>query len=1002
MATSLLHHKMQKPGFKAVYTTSILHQPILYTFTKQLTIASMKKLLLFIFLPLTVCSQNTIGLPDVTNYSKQQYGAGLQNWDIKQDKNGIIHTANNEGLLSFDGRKWNLSPLPNKTIVRSVEIGLDNKIYVGGQDELGYFAPAPNGELQYHSLTHLIAAKDKTFGDVWDIVSFNKGIFFRSTYKIFKFSNEAVTVYNAPNEWAFLGQCNGRLYAQDYSTGLMGFENDVWVPLVLKNELKLNDPITGILTIQKYSALITTLKNGIYIFDNAGILKLQSANNALFENERIYAATTVNDGWVALATNNSGVYIIDTKGNIIQSFSGKEGLQNNNVLSIFLDRQSNLWLGLDNGIDMIAYNSAIKQINPVLQNGSGYTTIIYNNKLFAGTSNGLYSVALQPMKDLSFSKGFFLPVTNAKAQTWSLAEINHQLLLGNHEGAFTIKDNTAIPISETPGFWNFLPATNSLPSAEILAGNYKGLFFFNYSNEQFTPSVQVPGFTESSRFIAMDKYGHIWVSHPYHGVYKLIKNSNGLYTTVIYTNKNGLPSVLNNHIYKIKNEVVIATEKGVFIYNEVKDIFEPSPLYNKLLGNQSIRYLKEDASGNIWFIHEKTLGIIDFSGKEPSVIYLPELSNKMLSGFEFIYPVDNNNIFLGGEKGFFHINYEKYKSTQPLLQLQIRTVRIINKTDSLLFGGYFKEGNEKQIQDGIAEIDNSWKIIRFEYASSIFGYQSNLEYSYRLKGFDENWSSWATRTEKEYTNLPAGNFTFEVKVRSNLGNESAVAGYTFTMLPPWYKTIWANIFYLLLLGAGLFALSKWQKKKFKKQITKYEEDQQKLLYIHELEINKTESEIVALRNENLEAEINFKNSELASSAMHLVKKGELLTKIKAELTHVMKGFDNPQAIAEVKKMIKTLGEDDNIDKEWESFTKHFDKVHSDFIAGLKEKHPAISGNELKLCAYLRMNLSTKEIAQLMNISVRGVEISRYRLRKKLGIASETNLFDYLIGINKIL
>jgi hypothetical protein len=132
--------------------------------------ALMKLLLFFLLLPLTLFSQNTIGLPDVINYSKQDYAAGLQNWDIKQDKNGIIYIANNEGLLSFDGHYWNLHPLPNKTIVRSVEIGFDNRVYVGGQDELGYFSPGANGRLTYHSLTPLIARKDRSFGDVWDIV----------------------------------------------------------------------------------------------------------------------------------------------------------------------------------------------------------------------------------------------------------------------------------------------------------------------------------------------------------------------------------------------------------------------------------------------------------------------------------------------------------------------------------------------------------------------------------------------------------------------------------------------------------------------------------------------------------------------------------------------------------------------------------------------------------------------------------------------------------------
>ena len=163
--------------------------------------------------------------------------------------------------------------------------------------------------------------------------------------------------------------------------------------------------------------------------------------------------------------------------------------------------------------------------------------------------------------------------------------------------------------------------------------------------------------------------------------------------------------------------------------------------------------------------------------------------------------------------------------------------------------------------------------------------------------------------------------------------------------------------------------------------------------------SKSQNEIVSLQNEKLEAEINFKNSELASSTMHLVKKGELLTKIKEELSHSLKNIANKVAVQEIKKVIKSVSDDDKIDQEWDAFAKHFDKVHSDFVVTLKKKYANLTANEVKLCIYLRMNLSSKEIAQLMNISVRGVEISRYRLRKKIGIPSETNLFDHLMSID---
>ena len=954
----------------------------------------MKKIFIFFLFPLSLLGQNTIGFPDVINYTKQSYNAGLQNWDIKQDKNGIIYFANNEGLLTFDGTFWNLYPLPNKTIVRSVEIGSDGKIYVGGQDELGYFFPGENGKLAYHSLTKFIQAKDKNFGDVWDIVILKNNVFFRSVNKIFKFINESAAVYTALSEWTYLAECNGKLFAHDYKTGLLSFENNAWNPLLVKNELPTNDPVTSILPIQNNNLLISTLKNGLFTLSNSGFVKLNSTNNPTFQNQRIYAATKVNADWIALATNSGGIHIIDANGNIVQSFSITEGLQNNNVLSIFLDKQSNLWLGLDNGIDLIVYNSAIKHINPLKQDGSGYASIVYNNILYMGTSNGLYSVPLQQTQDLSFSKGNFSLVTNTKGQTWGLSVINNQLLLGHHEGAFVVKDNAAIPINADRGTWNFVPLSATFPTSKMLTGNYKGLTYFNYTNGQFVQAENVADFDESSRFVAIDQYENVWVSHPYHGVYKVIKKADGTVNKTIYTSSKGLPSNLNNHIYKLRNEVVVATENGIYNYNIQKDIFEPSVFYTKFLGNQSIRYLKEDLSGNVWFVHDKSLGVIDFSAKTPAVIYFPELNKKILSGFEFIYPIDSSNIFLGGEKGFFHLNYEKYKKNIPNLQVQIRSVSVTDKKDSLLFGGYADENNKNILP----KISYSWKAIRFEFSSALYGYQSNLEYSYRLKSFDDTWSEWTKRTEKEYTNLPAGNYIFEVKVRNNLGNESTIAAFTIQVLPPWYKTIWAKFLYLLLIIAAIYLLNKYQKKKFERQLEKQNAEQQKQLYILELERSKAESEVINLQNEKLGSDIDFKNSELASSAMHLVKKGELLTKIKNELSQIMRSYDNPQATAEIKKLLKSLGEDENIDNEWEAFSKHFDRVHNDFLVVLKEKHPTITPTELKLSAYLNMNLSTKEIAQLMNISVRGVEISRYRLRKKLEIPTETSLFDYMMMI----
>jgi DNA-binding CsgD family transcriptional regulator len=574
-------------------------------------------------------------------------------------------------------------------------------------------------------------------------------------------------------------------------------------------------------------------------------------------------------------------------------------------------------------------------------------------------------------------------------------------MLGHHEGALLIENEHAVSMTSELGFWNFSATTPSSPTPLVISGNYNGLRTFNWQNNHFIKGDSIPGFTESSRFVANDQQGNIWVSHPYHGIFKIFGYLTASQNVKIYGIKNGLPSDFNNYIYKIRNQIVAATEKGVYTYHRETDKFIPDPFFQNIIGNISVRVLKEDTEGNIWFIHEKFPAVIDLGTEKAKVIYLQELNNKLVSGFECIYPVDQNNVFLGGEKGFFHVNYEKYKKNAVSIPLRISAVRIYNQQDSILFGGYYASIQDKPVQLGtlIPDINYDWHNIHIDFTSITYGQDAGIQYSYRLVGLDDEWSNWSDKREKEYTNLPPGHYSFELKAKNNLGAASEIISYQFNILPPWYRTIWAYALYVLLITCLVSYLYYRQRKKFKRQKIAYEEEQQKMQYMHQLEMDKAESELISLRNEKLQSEIDYKNSELAMSAMHLVQKGELITKLKNELNTVMKSVDNEKAAVEIKKMIKVLGEDDKIDKDWDHFAQHFDKVHSDFLVLLKEKHPNLTANEMKLCSYLRMNLSTKEMAQLMNISVRGVEISRYRLRKKLGITTEVSIYDHLMRIS---
>ena len=925
--------------------------------------------------------QSAIGLPAIRSYTYADYHAAIEAWDIGQDKQGLLYFANNDGLLTFDGGYWKTYPLPNKVTIKSLAIDRQGRVFVGGTDEIGYFSPGAQGILRYHSLKEQLPAVARQFADVWDIVIAGDAVFFRTNEAIIEWANNRMKIFDAPRAWQMIALAGSRLYAADKANGLFVFHDGRWEPLCGSAPVH----ITGLLEYSKDSLLVTTQKNGLFLLTGKTLIPKTTEIDGLLKNDLINGGKKLGEDRYALATATGGVLIIDGSGQVIERFSSAEGLPNNNDQAMMTDQEGNLWLGLQNGIATVHYATSVRLIKPVRDNQLvGNTVRVFDHRLYVGTSNGLYSLALDPaVRDISKGKGGFTEVENTRGQVWGLQEVGNDLLVAHQDGASVVLGDKATPLPSAMGVWGFLPVPGGL-----IAGTYTGLVRMTDSSGQWAERDKINTLYESLPVIAYDGRQTIWAAHPYRGIFR--NPLSGPFEH--YGLAQGLPSLHNNYIIAWKDKILAATEKGVYEYDPPGDRFVPSAGFRPIFGDTSVEYLHPDRDGNIWFVSDQRVGVIDYgkpSGSAPySVVFFPGLKGQTVKGFTTIYPYDKENVFIGSNNGVYHLNYSRYLESTGKVRVLLGTVRAIAGRDSVIFGGYGSD-------PAIARLPSRWNSFHFEYASPLFTQPNAMEYSYRLSGFDRDWSDWSPKGEKDYTNLPYGQYRFLVRARDNLGNLSEPAEFAFIVNPAWYQTAWAYLGYLLLVAGIFYLVRRQQQRRLLLHQQKYEEEQARRNYLHSLELDRKEKGLIALQNAKLEGELQFKNKELATATMHLVERGGILASIKEELTAVIKRMNIPNLAHEFKPVFRMISDTEKSDEDWNRFALYFDEVHNNFLSILKSKYPQLSPTDLKLCAYLRMNLSSKEIAQLLNISLKGVEVSRYRLRKKLGLATEINLNDFL-------
>ena len=278
--------------------------------------------------------------------------------------------------------------------------------------------------------------------------------------------------------------------------------------------------------------------------------------------------------------------------------------------------------------------------------------------------------------------------------------------------------------------------------------------------------------------------------------------------------------------------------------------------------------------------------------------------------------------------------------------------------------------------------------IGFSFAVAEFDKYQEVEYQYQLKGIYDNWSNWSAKSNELFKNLSFGEYDFNVRARINGDETVNTASFRFTIARPWYLTKGMISLYILAALLFSFVVHSFYKRYYRRQREKLLEKAK-----NELELKKLENEqqLMSFKNEKLKDDIESKNRELALSTMSLIKKNEFLNTIKNEL----KDFQDNK---DLKSVVKIIDKNINNTDDWKLFEEAFNNADKDFLKKIKQKHGSLTSNDLRLCAYLRLNLSSKEIAPLLNISPRSVEVKRYRLRKKMNLAHETSFTNYILEL----
>ena len=812
-------------------------------------------LLLTVFSKVEVLAQNQLkkgerGVPLYRTFTPRDYDAHRINFAITQDKRGLLYFGNFAGVLEYDGINWRKIQTQNITRVSALMTSKSGNIFVGANGEFGVLEPNKEGNLVFVSLSAKIKGK---FGQIINIFETSSGILFISKERIFIYKEKKLNELKVEGEIVSSFFINNKIILALKEQGLL-FLDENRLNIIYK--IKLSD-VLGVFRASDYLLLLTKTQGLFKLTTNNNVEPFYcEASNYLKSNEAT-AAVSINDSSIAISTIKSGIILITNKGEIINKSIINSYLQDITANAMFKDRDGNLWMALNEGILEFDINSSLERFAEYNNVKIEVKSIVRANEhLFVATDNSLYSI-----NNYGISK-----VNTIDAQYYSLAAQGKALLVATNRGLYRILDKNIQKLSDA--FTLSILVLKSDPNT-ILVGQQNGLKILKIINGKLISTQIVEKLNFEISGISEDKNGNIWLEALNQGLFRLnIKNNE----VTNFTVNKGLPEILSNQIAITSKGIIAYNKQGVFLYDNKQDKFVPYNIFQfntELVSNYYGKIL-EDSKGNIWITNDDGKGLRLYenskSKKSFKLLLKPFLPVANLP-FEVIYPESDNIVWFGGVDGVFRFDFNNYKVNTNQYKAEIRKITL-NGTKTI-YQGFQSEGSNLTNRE--IKLDYRINSILLNYSATSFHPNEVLEFRTYLENFDKDWSEWSTLSQKEYDNLPPGDYVFRVQSKNIFGVISQVASVKFTVYTPFYLRWWAFFIYIFLFCISSYYLVRWRLKVLENEKIELENlirERTEEVVSQKSELEK-QSEELSNKNDQLEkidlivqsinSEINFSN-----------------------------------------------------------------------------------------------------------------------------------------------